>query len=107
RQFKRSKSCGPKSSAKKVGRPNNQPKAQYAQEYMQKKQKYKPKSKQFDRISVAKVPYILQNIGQLETVQADPTITIEEADAGIQGYEGKVRQLRHYGGYDHNDLIES
>ncbi|KAA6363267.1 MAG: hypothetical protein EZS28_041206, partial [Streblomastix strix] len=32
--------------------------------------------------------------------------TIEEADAAIQGFKGKVRQQRIYGGYDPNDLIE-
>ncbi|KAA6395522.1 MAG: hypothetical protein EZS28_008952 [Streblomastix strix] len=32
---------------------------------------------------------------------------MENVDAGIQGYKGKVRQQRHYGGYDPNDLIET
>ncbi|KAA6360611.1 MAG: hypothetical protein EZS28_043862 [Streblomastix strix] len=106
REVKRAKSSGPKSSAKRVGRPSNQPKAQNAKEYMQKKQKYIYKSKDIDPRSVAKVPQILQDIGQLETVQ-DPTITIEEADAAIQGFKGKVRQQRIYGGYNPLDLIES
>ncbi|KAA6378402.1 MAG: hypothetical protein EZS28_026071, partial [Streblomastix strix] len=124
REVKRSKSSNPKASAKRVGRPSNQPKAQNAKEYMQKKQKYIHKSKTIDPRSVAKVPQILHDIGQLQTVQgrlnkgqyeqiihqiieADPTITIEEADAAIQGFKGKVRQQRIYGGYDPNDLIES
>ncbi|KAA6384106.1 MAG: hypothetical protein EZS28_020367 [Streblomastix strix] len=124
RSVKRSKSSGPKSSAKRVERPSNQPKAQNANEYMQKKQKNKYKQQIIDPVSVAKIPQILQDIGQLETVQgklikgkyekiinqiieAGSTITTEEADTGIQGYKGKVRQQRHYGGYDSNDLIDS
>ncbi|KAA6359054.1 MAG: hypothetical protein EZS28_045419, partial [Streblomastix strix] len=123
REVKRSKSSNPKSSAKRVGRPSNQPKAQNAKEYMQKKQKYIHKSKTIDPVSVAKVPQILHDIGYLYSVQgrlnkgqyeqiihqiieADPTITIEEALAAIQGFKGKVRQQRIYGGYDPNDLIE-
>ncbi|KAA6389105.1 MAG: hypothetical protein EZS28_015369 [Streblomastix strix] len=74
---------------------------------MQKKQKYIHKSKYIDPISVAKVPQILQDIGQLETVYADPMITMEEADAAIQGFKGKVRQRRQYGRFDPIDLIES
>ncbi|KAA6356983.1 MAG: hypothetical protein EZS28_047490 [Streblomastix strix] len=124
REVKRAKSSGPKSSAKRVGRPSNQPKAQNAKEYMQKKQKYIHKSQTIDPVSVAKVPQILHDIGQLQTVQGrlnkgqyekiihqiietDPTITIEEADAAIQGFKGKVRQQRIYGGHDPNDLIQS
>ncbi|KAA6366598.1 MAG: hypothetical protein EZS28_037875 [Streblomastix strix] len=124
RTVKRAKSSGPKSSAKRVGRPSNQPNALDIQEYMQQKQKYIHKSKTIDPRSVAKVPQILHDIGQLETVQgrlnkgqyekiinqiieADPTITIEEADAAIQGYKGKVRQQRIYGRYNPQDLIES
>ncbi|KAA6371444.1 MAG: hypothetical protein EZS28_033029, partial [Streblomastix strix] len=75
--------------------------------YVEKIKVYTKKSKNIDPRSVAKVPQILHDIGQLQTIEADPTITIEEADAGIQGYKGKVRQQRHYGGYDPNDLIES
>ncbi|KAA6352958.1 MAG: hypothetical protein EZS28_051515, partial [Streblomastix strix] len=121
RTVKRAKSTGSKS--KKVGRPNTQPNALDIQEYMQQKQKYIHKSKTIDPRSVAKVPQILHDIGQLETVQgrlnkgqyekiihqiieADPTITIEEADAAIQGFKGKVRQQRIYGGYNPQDLIE-
>ncbi|KAA6384987.1 MAG: hypothetical protein EZS28_019486 [Streblomastix strix] len=120
----RSKSSCPKSSAKRVGRPSNQPKAQYAKEYSEKKQKYIHKSHDIDPRSVAKVPQILHDIGQLQTVQGrlnkgqyeqiihqiietDPTITIEEADAAIQGFKGKVRQQRIYGGYNPQNLIES
>ncbi|KAA6356944.1 MAG: hypothetical protein EZS28_047529 [Streblomastix strix] len=97
RSVKRSKSSGPKASTKRVGRPSNQPIAQNAKEYMQKKQKYIHKSKYIDPISVAKAPQILQDIGQLKTIE-DPTITMEEAYAGKQGYKGKVRQQRIYGG---------
>ncbi|KAA6373064.1 MAG: hypothetical protein EZS28_031409, partial [Streblomastix strix] len=81
-------------------------------------------SKYIDPRSEAKVPQILYDFGQQETIdgklnkgqyeqiinqiiEADPIITIEEADAGIQEYKGKVRQQRHNGGYDPNDLIES
>ncbi|KAA6378434.1 MAG: hypothetical protein EZS28_026040 [Streblomastix strix] len=122
REIKRAKSTGSKS--KKVGRPSTQPKAQNAKEYSEKKQKYIHKSKLIDPKQVAKVPQILHDIGQLETIQgrltrgqyktiidqiidADPTITIEEADAAIQGFKGKVRQQRIYGGFNPNDLIES
>ncbi|KAA6326132.1 MAG: hypothetical protein EZS28_053989, partial [Streblomastix strix] len=91
REVKRAKSAGPKANAKRAGRPSNQPKAQNAKEYMQKKQKYIHKSKDIDPRSVAKVPQILHDIGQLETVK-------EEADAAIQGFKGKVRQQRIYGG---------
>ncbi|KAA6346035.1 MAG: hypothetical protein EZS28_052122, partial [Streblomastix strix] len=55
--------------------------------------------------SVAKVPQILQDIGQLQTVQG--RLNKEEADAAIQGFKGKVRQQRIYGGYNPQDLIES
>ncbi|KAA6377905.1 MAG: hypothetical protein EZS28_026568, partial [Streblomastix strix] len=99
RSVNRSKSSNPKASAKRVGRPSNQPKAQNAKEYMQKKQKYIHKSKYIDPRSVAKVPQILHDIGQLQTVQ-------EEADAAIQGFKGKVRQQRIYGRYNPQDLIE-
>ncbi|KAA6394480.1 MAG: hypothetical protein EZS28_009993 [Streblomastix strix] len=34
----------------------------------------------------------------------DPTITIEEADAAIQGFKGKVRQQRIYGGEPSHDV---
>ncbi|KAA6403116.1 MAG: hypothetical protein EZS28_001363 [Streblomastix strix] len=133
RSVKRSKSSGPKPSdkkvtsihaANKVGRPSNQPKTQNAKEYMQKNQKFIHKSKFTDSNQVAKVPQILFDIGQVQTIkgklnkgqyeqiinqiiEADPTFTIEEADAGIQRFKGKVRQQRIYGGYDPNDLIES
>ncbi|KAA6357774.1 MAG: hypothetical protein EZS28_046699, partial [Streblomastix strix] len=42
-----------------------------------------------------------------QIIEADPSITIEEADAAIQGFKGKVRQQRIYGGYNPQDLIES
>ncbi|KAA6401237.1 MAG: hypothetical protein EZS28_003237 [Streblomastix strix] len=42
-----------------------------------------------------------------QIIEVDPSISRQEADAGIQGYKGGVRQKRHYGGYDPNDLIES
>ncbi|KAA6379687.1 MAG: hypothetical protein EZS28_024787 [Streblomastix strix] len=122
REVKRAKSAG--SKPKKVGRPSTQPKAQNVKEYSEKKQKYIHKSKLIDPKQVAKVPQILHDIGQLEAVQgrltrgqykqiinqiieSDPSITMEEADAAIQGYKGGVRQQRHYGGYDPNNLIES
>ncbi|KAA6385382.1 MAG: hypothetical protein EZS28_019092 [Streblomastix strix] len=122
REVKRSKSAG--SKPKRVGRPIIQPKAQNAKEYIEKKQKYIHKSKLIDPKQVAKVPQILHDIRQLEAVQGrltrdqyktiidqiidvDPSITIEEADAAIQGYKGGVRQQRHYGGYQPNNLIES
>ncbi|KAA6396674.1 MAG: hypothetical protein EZS28_007797 [Streblomastix strix] len=124
RKVKRAKSAGPKASTKRAGRPSNQPKAQNAKEYMHKKQKYIHKSKDIDPRSVAKVSQILHDIGQQETVkgrlnkgqyeqiirqiiETDPSITTKEADAAIQGFKGKVRQQRIYGGYNPQDLIES
>ncbi|KAA6317002.1 MAG: hypothetical protein EZS28_055167, partial [Streblomastix strix] len=112
------------SKPKKAGRPNTQPQASDIYEYMQLKQKYKHKQQIIDSRQVRKVPQILYNIGQLENVnkkllrnqyekivdqiiEADPSISRQEADAGIQGYKGGVRQKRYYGGYDPNDLIES
>ncbi|KAA6367512.1 MAG: hypothetical protein EZS28_036961 [Streblomastix strix] len=83
RSVNRSKSSGPKSSAKKVGRPSNQPKTQNVKEYMRQKQKSIHKSKYINPRSVAKVPQILHDIGQLETVQ-------EEADAAIQGFKANA-----------------
>ncbi|KAA6389078.1 MAG: hypothetical protein EZS28_015396 [Streblomastix strix] len=41
-----------------------------------------------------------------ESQRVDPSISILEADAGIEGYKWEVRQQRHYGGYHPNDLIE-
>ncbi|KAA6368977.1 MAG: hypothetical protein EZS28_035496 [Streblomastix strix] len=122
REVKRAKSVG--SKPKKVGRPSTQPQASDIYEYMQLKQKYKHKQQIIDSRQVRKVPQILYNIGQLENVnkklpkdqyekiinqiiEVDPSISRQEADAGIQGYKGGVRQKRHYGGYDPNDLIES
>ncbi|KAA6322152.1 MAG: hypothetical protein EZS28_054469, partial [Streblomastix strix] len=102
RTVKRAKSTG--SKPKKVGRPNTQPNALDIQEYMQQKQKYIHKSKTIDPRSVAKVPQILHDIGQVETVQG--RLNKEEADAAIQGFKGKVRQQRIYGGYNPQDLIE-
>ncbi|KAA6369941.1 MAG: hypothetical protein EZS28_034532 [Streblomastix strix] len=91
---------------------------------MEKKQKYVHKSYLIDPKQVAKVPQILHDIGELQTVQGrltrsqykkiidkikkeDSTITEEEIDAAIEGYKGSVRQQRQYGGYDPNDLIEN
>ncbi|KAA6368133.1 MAG: hypothetical protein EZS28_036340 [Streblomastix strix] len=88
REVKRAKPAG--SKPKKVGRPSSQSKAQNAKEYSEKKQKYIYKSKLIDPKQVAKVPQILHDIGQLETIQG--RLTREEADAAIQGYKGGVRQ---------------
>ncbi|KAA6396631.1 MAG: hypothetical protein EZS28_007843 [Streblomastix strix] len=122
REVKRAKSVGTK--PKKAGRPNTQPQASDIYEYMQLKQKYKHKQYIIDSRQVRKVPQIQYNIGQLENVnkkflknqfekiiykiiEVDPSISRQEADAGIQGYKRGFRQKRHYGGYDPNDLIES
>ncbi|KAA6393060.1 MAG: hypothetical protein EZS28_011414 [Streblomastix strix] len=122
REVKRAKSVGSKS--KKAGRPSTQPQASDIYEYMQLKQKNKHKQQIIDSRQVRKVPQILYYIGQLENVnkkllknqyekiidkiiEVDPSISRQEADAGIQGYKGGVRQKRHQGGYDPNDLIES
>ncbi|KAA6362651.1 MAG: hypothetical protein EZS28_041822, partial [Streblomastix strix] len=124
RSVKRSKSTGSKSKPKKVGRPRNQLQASNVKQYMGTKQKYMHKSKYIDPRQVAKIPQILQDIGELQTVkggltrsqykkiidkikEVDPSISRQEADAGIQEYKGEIRQKLHYGGYDTNNLIES
>ncbi|KAA6381799.1 MAG: hypothetical protein EZS28_022675 [Streblomastix strix] len=112
------------SKPKQVGRPNTQPQASDIYEYMQLKQKHKHKQQIIDSRQVRKIPQILYNIGQLENfnkkllknqyekiidqiIEVDPSISRQEADAGIEGYKGGVRQKRHYGEYNPNDLIES
>ncbi|KAA6398155.1 MAG: hypothetical protein EZS28_006320 [Streblomastix strix] len=44
---------------------------------------------------------------QNKQLNADPSITIAEADAAIEVYKGYIRQLRHYGGYNPQDVIEN
>ncbi|KAA6356110.1 MAG: hypothetical protein EZS28_048363 [Streblomastix strix] len=44
-------------------------------------------------------------MGSIQSVKGK--LSKAEADAGIQGYKGQSRQLRHYGGYDPNDLVKS
>ncbi|KAA6358683.1 MAG: hypothetical protein EZS28_045790, partial [Streblomastix strix] len=44
-------------------------------------------------------------MGSVESVEG--TLTRTEADARIQGYKDGDRQLRHYGGFNPNDLIEN
>ncbi|KAA6346494.1 MAG: hypothetical protein EZS28_052088, partial [Streblomastix strix] len=104
------------------GRPKNKPTATNVREYMQLKKPFTHQGQTVNPQNIEKVPQILWDLGKYEQAQGrmkqldysnllrqihqvNNSVSVYEADAGIQGLKGTVRRERIYGSFDPSGLL--